>query len=344
MKGKAFYHSHIPVTEHLHMQTKRNPKERDHNLIWQKNILTRIMHCISILVLSAIIIVTPSLSYQSQTNSNMTLTMTTAQHNIVKLLADMVRNKLHDAVNLLEITSKGPVIQNVSFTNFISKKDMGIPANVDLPKRGVAQDILKRDKDFGNVYFLTPSADVYFGEPFSDQKQLPRLNYADRDWYKGVIATNNTYISAVFISASIHVPATGIATPVYSFQGNNATTNTSTTTSKLISGYWVEILDLQSIQESIKNLNLINDERIIVVDHNGTAIVDYSPSSAANNNNNISSTKLEDFSYLNGVKEVRKGNAGSTFETVNGTKMLSIYQPIQLANRFWGVILIKPII
>ena len=140
------------------------------------------------------------------------------------------------------------------------------------------------------------------------------------------------------------MPATGIATPVYSLQGNNVTTNTSTTTSKLISGYWVGILDLQSIQESIKNLNLANYERIIVVDHNGTAIVDYSPSSAANNNNNISSTKLEDFSYLNGVKEARKGNAGSTFETVNGTKMLSIYQPIQLGNRFWGVILIKPIV
>ena len=94
------------------MQTKRNQKERDHNLVWQKNILARIMHGISILVLSAIIIVTPSLSYQSQTNSNnMTLTMTTAQHNIVKLLADMVRNKLHDAVNLLEITSKDPLVQ-----------------------------------------------------------------------------------------------------------------------------------------------------------------------------------------------------------------------------------------
>ena len=123
MKGKAFYHSHIPVMEHLHMQTKRNQKERDHNLVWQKNILTRIMHGISILVLSAIIIVTPSLSCQSQTNSNnMTLTMTTAQHNIVKLLADLVRNKLHDAVNLLEITSKDPLVQNVSFANFISKK------------------------------------------------------------------------------------------------------------------------------------------------------------------------------------------------------------------------------
>ena len=95
-------------------------------------------------------------------------------------------------------------------------------------------------------------------------------------------------------------------------------------------------------------MNLTNNERIVVVDHNGTAIVNYSPSSPSaannNNNNNISSTKLEDFSYLNGVKEVRNGNAGSTFETVNGTKLLSIYQPIQLGNRFWGVVLIKSLI
>ena len=77
---------------------------------------------------------------------------------------------------------------------------MGIPANMDLPKGKITQDILARDKDTRNIYFLTPDADVYFGEPFSYQKQLPRLNYADRDWYKGVTATNNTYISSVFMS------------------------------------------------------------------------------------------------------------------------------------------------
>src|SRR2546423_7294126 len=196
------------------MQIKTNWKKKNHYLIWQKNILTIIINCISILVLSAIIVVTPSLSssQSSQTNSSSTV-ITTAQHNMVKLLADMVRNKLHDAVNLLEITSKDPVIQNVSFENFITKKYMGIPSTMDLPKRKLAQDILVRDKDFGNVYFVTPKADVYIGEPFSDQRQLPRLNYADRDWYKGVTATNNnnnnnTYIGAVFMSASIHVPAT----------------------------------------------------------------------------------------------------------------------------------------
>jgi hypothetical protein len=108
------------------MQIKTNWKKKNHYLIWQKNILTIIINCISILVLSAIIVVTPSLSssQSSQTDSS----TVTVQHNMVKLLADMVRNKLHDAVNLLEITSKDPVIQNVSFANFITNKYMGIPS------------------------------------------------------------------------------------------------------------------------------------------------------------------------------------------------------------------------
>jgi hypothetical protein len=214
---------------------------------------------------------------------------------------------------------------------------MGIPGNMDLPKRKVAQDILARDKDFGSIYFVTPRADSYIGEPFPNQKQLPRLNYADRDWYKGVTATNNTYISAVFMSASIHRPATAIAIPVCNLQDD-----TTSKTNKLISGYWVGIVDLRSIQQSIRNLNFTNGERVLVVDHNGTAIVN-SPSSAVNNiNNNLTSTKLKDFSYLNSVKAVTKGNAGSIIETVNGTKVLAIYQPIKMDNRSWGVILTEP--
>jgi hypothetical protein len=285
-------------------------------------------------------------------SSNQNPVTTAAQHNVVKLLSDMVSNRLHDAVNLLEITSKDPIIQNVPFANFITKKYMGIPSNIDVQKRVIAQDILARDKDIRNIYFLIPNADVYFGEPFSYQQQLPKLNYADRDWYKGVTATNSTYISAIFMSASIHAPAIAIATPVYALQNNNDnTTSSKKTANNVISGYWVGIVDLPSIQESIKNLNLTNNERIVVVDHNGTAIINYSPSSPSatnnnnnNNNNNISPTKLENFGYLNSVKAVRNGNAGSAFETVNGTKILSIYQPIQLDNRFWGVVLIKSVI
>ena len=336
------------------MQTKGNHNTEKKYFVWQNNTLisTISASCLTILVVS--IIVTPSLSseFQADNSSNKNSSVVgngnnisnhqiaAVEQDIVKLLANIVRNKLHDTVNLLEITSKDPVIQNITLTNFVTKKYMGIPANIDVQKRRIAQDILARDNDTRNIYFLTPNANIYFGEPFSDQQQLPRLNYADRDWYKGVIATNNTYISSVFMSASIHAPAIAIATPVYALDNSNTTIANSKTTNKVISGYWVGILDLRSIQESIKNLNLTNDERILIVDHNGTAIVNYSPSSSAANNN-TSSTKLENFSYLKSVKAVTKGNAGSTFETVNGTKILSIYQPVQLVNRFWGEVLMK---
>jgi hypothetical protein len=266
------------------------------------------------------------------------------QTHMAKLLADMIGNALHHAVSLLELTNKDPAVQNVSFANFIDKKYMGIPANMDLAKRKIAQDILERDKDIRNIYFLTPDANVYIGEPFSDQKQLPKLNYADRDWYKGVKASNNTYISAVFISASIHSPATAIAVPVASIQKTDAYTyDNSNKTSNVISGYWVGILDLRSILHSIRNLNLANDERILVVDHNGTAILDFSPSYATNDNASSSSSKLMNFSYLKSTKALVHGNAGSLQETVNGTKKFAVYQPIQVGNRSWGVILIEPI-
>jgi len=141
------------------------------------------------------------------------------------------------------------------------------------------------------------------------------------------------------MSASIHRPATAIAIPVYNLQDNT----TSSKTNKHISGYWVGIVDLRSIQQSIRNLNFTNGERVLVVDHNGTAIVDTLSSSAVNNTiNNLTSTKLIDFSYLSSVKAVTKGNAGSIIDTVNGTKVLAIYQPIKMDNRSWGVILTKP--
>ena len=49
------------------------------------------------------------------------------------------------------------------------------------------------------------------------------------------------------------------------------------------------------------------------------------------------------FSDLKSTKALVHGNAGSLQETVNGTKKFAVYQPIQVGNRSWGVILIEPI-
>ncbi len=50
-----------------------------------------------------------------------------------------------------------------------------------------------------------------------------------------------------------------------------------------------------------------------------------------------------DFSHLESTHAVVNGQAGSSLETINGKKNFAVYQPVQVGNCFWGVILIEPI-
>ena len=120
----------------------------------------------------------------------------------------------------------------------ITEKFMGIPQNLDSQKRDIARDILEKNKDIASIFFVIPKGDTYIGEPYPDQQQLPRLNYADRDWYKGVTRTNDTYTSAVFLSAATRVPSIAIAVPVYgnSMESGSVNANVNQTSSPTV-GY-----------------------------------------------------------------------------------------------------------
>ena len=102
------------------------------------------------------------------------------------------------------------------FLKNVSSDHNGSHSTLDLDKRNLARDILQRNKDIASIFFGPPNGDIYMGEPYRDQQQLPRINFADRKWYKGVIKNDQTYISSVFLSASINAPAIAVAVPVYS--------------------------------------------------------------------------------------------------------------------------------
>ncbi len=101
---------------------------------------------------------------------------------VAKLIADLVENNLKQAANTLLITSLDPRVEAAQYASNISERYMGIPKDLDTEKRDIAKQILSLNKDFGSVYFLLPNGDVYLGEPYAGQEQLPRLNFADRDW------------------------------------------------------------------------------------------------------------------------------------------------------------------
>ena len=179
--------------------------------------------------------------------------------NQTKMVTDIFETRIEKITQLLETTSGYPAVRNISYTNLIGTEFMGIPESSDIDKRNTAKYLLNIEPIFGGVYFTLPNGDVYLGEPYSAQKQLPRLNFADRDWYKGVSKTNETYISSVFLSASTRAPATAIAVPVYQDESKMK-----------LAGYWVGIINIGPLWKIIKDHFLTAGQDLNVVDHDGT--------------------------------------------------------------------------
>ena len=250
---------------------------------------------------------------------------------IVKLLAHNLEDRLNKSAAILEITSRLPELKNVSYANSIDSTLNGIPQDLEIEKRKIAQDILTADRDFQVIFFLLPNGDMYLEEPYSSQQNLTRNNFAFRDYYKGAVSTGETYLGNVIISASSGLAQTYIAVPVYS-AGNNSNSDNATS----LSGVWAGGLNLTVFSESLQSLNLTNQERIVYVDQHGQKIADSDKELLFNRNQNESFTDLQ--SFRNAVK----GESGSIVEVINGTEMRVLYEPAKFYDTTWAVLLMQP--
>jgi hypothetical protein len=250
---------------------------------------------------------------------------------IVKLLADNLQDRFNKSAAILEITSRLPELKNVSYANSIDTTLHGIPQDLDIEKRKIAQDILTADRDFKVIYFLLPNGDMYLEEPYSNQQNLTRNNFAFRDYYRGAVSTGETYLGNVIISASSGLPQANIAVPIYS-AGKNSNSDNATS----LSGVWAGGLNLTVFSESLQSLNLTNEERIVYVDQYGQKIADSNKELLFNRNQNESFTDLK--SFENAVK----GESGYIIEVINGTEMLVIYEPAKFYGTTWAVLLMQP--
>jgi hypothetical protein len=76
---------------------------------------------------------------------------------IVKLLADNLEERINKSTGILEMTGELPQVRNTSYASSISSELHGIPKDLDIAKRKVAQDILASDKDLQQIFFLMPN-------------------------------------------------------------------------------------------------------------------------------------------------------------------------------------------
>src|SRR5215207_1943818 len=250
---------------------------------------------------------------------------------IVKLLADNLENRINKSAAILEITGELPQVKNVSYANSISSELHGIPKDLDIAKRKVAQDILASDKDLQLIFFLMPNGDMYIEEPYSRQQNLTGNNFAFRDYYKGAVSTGDTYLGNIVISASSGLPQSNIAVPLY----HSASNNNGNKSNSLL-GVWSGGLNLTVFSETLQSLNLTNGERIVYVDQHGLKVADSNKQSFKTNQN-------ESFANLQAFNNVlQEQKPGSAIEMINGIRMLVFYEPVQFHSTTWAVLLLSP--
>jgi signal transduction histidine kinase len=87
-------------------------------------------------------------------------------------------------------------------------------------------------------------------EPYSDQLNVTRLNFSDRDWYKGVMSTMTTYVSDVYESTTLKRNVVVIRAPVFDDSNN-------------LIGIWGSSLDLKFLQDVTKMLILEKNAKVL---------------------------------------------------------------------------------
>jgi cache domain-containing protein len=259
--------------------------------------------------------------YQNAEGLNSTMQDLQDKTNQTKILANIFETRIDNITHVLDTTSEYPSVRNISYANLIGTEFMGIPEASDIEKRNTAEYLLKNEPVLGGVYFTLPNGDVYLGEPYSAQKQLPRLNFADRDWYKGVSKTNETYISSVFLSASTRAPATAIAVPVYLDDSKI----------KLV-GYWVGIINIGPLWKTIKDHFLTADQDLNVVDHEGTEMF---------NSGKYNYTEIQSAPSLNENGNATVIDSDNATIRILGGDIIAISYPMHIHSHIWTVTILQ---
>ena len=251
---------------------------------------------------------------------------------LTKILAKNLENHIQKAGAILEVTSKLPQVRNVPYAHLLNQTLNtlhGIPQNADTVKRQVAKDILSSNSDFQIVIFIMPNGDIYFDEPYSRQQISTANNLAFRDYFKGVIRTNDIYLGDPSRSVSLGQMQSVIAVPVYSLKDNST-----------VAGVWAGGIDFNALNKELQSLNITssssdgNNTRVVYVGHNGQKVAD----------SDVNKSKTpESFATLNSFKNAMNGQSGSTIDVADSKKMIVIYQPVRAFHNTWVVLLMQPI-
>jgi hypothetical protein len=252
--------------------------------------------------------------------------------NKLNLVSDVVENRIEKAAAILESTSKLPQMREPLLLGMFSPGSKGIPENADLNRRQIGQEILsKYPEEFVSFLLQMPNGTVYLLEPFARQQNLSTYDLSHRDYYKGVINTNHIFLSNVITSASSGRNQAQLAVPVFSHAGNS---QNGTLVGILSTG-----LNFKTYNKILQSLNLTDQERVVLLDSNGTKIAD----SDAKQISSLLKSATRDVSFRNlqSFDNGLKGQTGAILEMINGSNFKIEYKPVKAIQNNWVLLLFR---
>jgi hypothetical protein len=172
-----------------------------------------------------------------------------------------------------------------------------------------------------------PNGTVYLLEPYARQQNLSSTDLSHRDYYKGMIETNNTFLGNVITSLSSGRNQAQLIVPIFDNANGSMVGSVS-------SG-----LNFESYNKILQSINLGNQQRMVLVDSNGTNIADSDKSQPSS----ILNITHKDTSYKNlqSFKNAAKGEKGALTEEVNGSNTEIQYRPIKAVQNNWILLLFQ---
>ncbi|MGD1835145.1 MAG: cache domain-containing protein [Nitrososphaeraceae archaeon] len=253
------------------------------------------------------------------------------KHLIVKLLADNIELKLNHAITVIEFTSKLPEVKNLDSNDLLTLNKTidthnGVPSDSDLGKRAVALDVLDSHDIFHRIWFMLDTGHTYLTEPYLYQLNLTKNNgFLSHPHIKGAIDKNGTFLSPSWQSYATGLNTATITVPIF-----------SENKPKEFNGFWVGALDLNTLDQYFKSLNLPDNQRLILIDQNGFEIAD-------SHTFTLIDQFKELFNHMESFIMSQKGESGSLVEDNNGKKTLVFYHPIHIKDVTWTLLLTEKI-
>jgi hypothetical protein len=251
--------------------------------------------------------------------------------NKLNLVSNIIENRIEKAAAILENTSKLPNMREPLLLNLFNPVIKGIPQNTDLNRRQIGQEVLSKNPDeFVAFLFQMPNGSVYLLEPFARQQNLSTYDLSHRDYYKGAKETNHIFLSNVITSASSGRNQAQLAIPVFSQAGSQNGT---------LVGILSAGLNFKTYNKILQSLNLTAQERVVLLDSNGTKIAD----SDVKQKSSLLKSTIQDVSFrkLQSFNNALKGQTGEIVETINGSNYKVEYKPLKAIQNNWVLLLIQ---